>query len=225
MRRGFTLIELLVVIAIIAILAAILFPVFARAREKARQASCQSNHKQIALAAIMYCSDYDEKPIPMWCYGIGSLGVPWGRLWWTHQIQPYMKNRQALVCPSIGWDAFHYPRPDGTLHSGEPGCHRGRTGVGYNWHDYTGVRGDSGAWLWLKDAKVEHVAQLITFMDSDCVVGGPRFVADIPLYQQDACWPYGRLRHNEMSNYAFYDGHVKTMKCSAVTTANWDHRL
>ncbi len=63
-RTGFTLIELLVVIAIIAILAAILFPVFARAREKARQASCQSNLKQIALAEIMYVSDYDSRSHP-----------------------------------------------------------------------------------------------------------------------------------------------------------------
>ena len=63
-RRGFTLIELLVVIAIIAILAAILFPVFARAREKARAASCLSNSKQIALGIIMYAQDYDEKLCP-----------------------------------------------------------------------------------------------------------------------------------------------------------------
>ena len=61
MRRGFTLIELLVVIAIIAILAAILFPVFAKAREKARSASCESNLKQISLAVLMYAQDYDEK--------------------------------------------------------------------------------------------------------------------------------------------------------------------
>ena len=65
MRKGFTLIELLVVIAIIAILAAILFPVFARAREKARQASCQSNLKQLTLAMLMYVQDYDEK-FPMY---------------------------------------------------------------------------------------------------------------------------------------------------------------
>jgi prepilin-type N-terminal cleavage/methylation domain-containing protein len=63
-RKGFTLIELLVVIAIIAILAAILFPVFARAREKARQASCLSNCKQMGLGAVMYAQDYDEMTVP-----------------------------------------------------------------------------------------------------------------------------------------------------------------
>ena len=63
-RQGFTLIELLVVIAIIAILAAILFPVFAKAREKARSASCQSNEKQLMLALIMYAQDYDVEPVP-----------------------------------------------------------------------------------------------------------------------------------------------------------------
>ncbi|MFA4044255.1 MAG: hypothetical protein HZRFUVUK_001041, partial [Candidatus Fervidibacterota bacterium] len=74
MHRGFTLIELLVVIAIIAILAAILFPVFARAREKARQASCQSNLKQIGLAIFQYAQDYDER-LPLAWYGPGT---PWG---------------------------------------------------------------------------------------------------------------------------------------------------
>ena len=64
-KRGFTLIELLVVIAIIAILAAILFPVFAKAREKARTASCQSNLKQLALGAMMYAQDYDERVNPI----------------------------------------------------------------------------------------------------------------------------------------------------------------
>jgi len=67
-RKGFTLIELLVVIAIIAILAAILFPVFARAREKARSSSCLSNTKQIVLAILMYAQDYDERMVPSRCW-------------------------------------------------------------------------------------------------------------------------------------------------------------
>jgi prepilin-type N-terminal cleavage/methylation domain-containing protein/prepilin-type processing-associated H-X9-DG protein len=219
MRRGFTLIELLVVIAIIAILAAILFPVFARAREKARQASCQSNHKNISLAAIMYGSDYDEKPIPMWCWGTGEGGGGVGRLWWNYIIQPYMKNYQVLECPSLDNYWFHYGASTGAP---EAGCHRGRTGVGYNWRDVTeGGHGDQGNWFWIKDSSVEHPAQLITFLDSDCVVGGPRFAADVLGYQQDTSWPDGRQRHNDGANYAHYDGHVKFYKCQALDENNW----
>jgi len=87
MRRGFTLIELLVVIAIIAILAAILFPVFARAREKARQSSCLSNIKQMTLGSLMYCQDYDEM---FHTYD-----------YWYNFITPYVKNTQIFVCPSL----------------------------------------------------------------------------------------------------------------------------
>jgi prepilin-type N-terminal cleavage/methylation domain-containing protein/prepilin-type processing-associated H-X9-DG protein len=95
-RAGFTLIELLVVIAIIAILAAILFPVFARAREKARQTSCLSNQKQIGLAWTMYVQDYDENIPP---YSIRYPDDSWGPKWYTI-IEPYLKNEQILVCPS-----------------------------------------------------------------------------------------------------------------------------
>jgi prepilin-type N-terminal cleavage/methylation domain-containing protein len=87
MRKGFTLIELLVVIAIIAILAAILFPVFAKAREKARQTSCLSNVKQIALAMMMYYQD-SEAFTP--------------RAVWMQRIQPYVNNQQIFRCPSYG---------------------------------------------------------------------------------------------------------------------------
>ena len=90
MRRGFTLIELLVVIAIIAILAAILFPAFARARENARRASCQSNLKQIGLGIMQYTQDYDEK-LPE--FNPSGLG-------WAFVIQPYLKSTQMFQCPS-----------------------------------------------------------------------------------------------------------------------------
>jgi len=92
MKKGFTLIELLVVIAIIAILAAILFPVFARAREKARQSSCLSNVKQINLALMQYVQDYDEMT-PL--YHFNSY-----MYFWDGAIYPYVKNAQVFACPS-----------------------------------------------------------------------------------------------------------------------------
>jgi len=94
-RQGFTLIELLVVIAIIAILAAILFPVFAQAREKARQASCADNLKQIALAARHYAADYDGLWVPDWATWWGNSAATW-----MEMQQPYVKSTQVYVCPS-----------------------------------------------------------------------------------------------------------------------------
>jgi prepilin-type N-terminal cleavage/methylation domain-containing protein/prepilin-type processing-associated H-X9-DG protein len=134
-KHGFTLIELLVVIAIIAILAAILFPVFAQAREKARQTSCLSNDKQMGTAFMMYVNDYDEA-YPM-AFGMASDGA-W--LWqflhavpqnwrplpagdrrlnaypthWANSTQPYIKNLQLLACPSgpeVRINTPHYNTP------------------------------------------------------------------------------------------------------------------
>src|SRR3954469_10319714 len=95
-NRGFTLIELLVVIAIIALLAAILFPVFGRARENARRSSCQSNLKQIGLGIIQYTQDYDEK------FPLSWNGQGWGATLtgWVMEVQPYLKSTQIFQCPS-----------------------------------------------------------------------------------------------------------------------------
>lgn len=125
-RRAFTLIELLVVIAIIAILAAILFPVFARARENARRSSCMSNLKQMGLAIMQYSQDYDEKLVPNGVCGpiklesggnstngLCSAPAPgnYYHLWWSI-IFPYVKNTQIFVCPSSGtsWSGDYYPK-------------------------------------------------------------------------------------------------------------------
>ena len=95
LRKGFTLIELLVVIAIIAILAAILFPVFAQAREKARQTTCASNEKQLGLAFMQYSQDYDEF-LPTNAYSVtGGLNGPG----WTGMIYPYVKSANVYTCP------------------------------------------------------------------------------------------------------------------------------
>lgn len=128
-RLGFTLIELLVVIAIIAILAAILFPVFAQARESARKASCLSNTKQLGLAMMMYVQDYDEMfvcnawdtpYIPTTDTDSRSAVYP-SVAQWLWRIMPYTKNRQILVCPSdpnpkSGWSGYD-PNPNPTCSS------------------------------------------------------------------------------------------------------------
>ena len=128
-RSGFTLIELLVVIAIIAILAAILFPVFAQARAKARQTTCVSNAKQLANSIIMYSQDYDEQfPLSSgWYPGIGFMTVYVGDApynwrcangtcgpnytnamqgFWLNSTQPYAKNYDIAMCPSAGFKSL-----------------------------------------------------------------------------------------------------------------------
>ncbi len=123
--KGFTLLELLVVIAIIAILAAILFPVFAQAREKARSTTCLSNLKQLGLACKLYAADYDEVNTAMYYWNGGS---PYR---WFQAIQPYLKNTDILRCPSgpdvvdpysglsmsygMNWLAFWYSLPDAAV--------------------------------------------------------------------------------------------------------------
>jgi len=227
--RGFTLIELLVVIAIIAILAAILFPVFAKAREKARQASCQSNLKQIGLAYQMYNSDYDERFLPMWTQGGPGYTGGGFRNWWGGLAMPYIKNLQLFECPSCpsAW------RGEATFGGGGKGIYAPcrNTGDsyirfcgGYAMNSYgdnrngrcpqTGDRGDLGNWI--KEAAVRAPAETLCVFDGVCLTAGlpciPSFLEFDPSYSE----PDGR--HNGGNNFMFCDGHVKWIKLKGTAS-------
>jgi prepilin-type N-terminal cleavage/methylation domain-containing protein/prepilin-type processing-associated H-X9-DG protein len=200
-RAGFTLIELLVVIAIIAILAAILFPVFAKAREKARQTSCLSNVKQLGLGQLMYIQDYDEMTPVHRC---GDSGHAW--LYCTHEcILPYVKNVQIFRCPSRS--------PQGATDSRilRPAAPR-----------------DQGEGLWYWDnmdldyralALIQQPSQKTMIGDSDGVgYAAWRAVGDTYRY-----YFASRVQdpHNEGLNVCFYDGHGKWMKKNDLDDARY----
>jgi len=228
-RTGFTLIELLVVIAIIAILAAILFPVFARAREKARQASCSSNVKQITLGFIMYASDYDDR-FPFFNWGNrpcgGSPAYPTMRPWYL-QVYPYVKNGQLFECPTqtrdkCANDANYYPEttqiPRMSYGMNEPiatsdlGC----CGRG-DWKSQKGMafpadtllvgdcRNSLGGW----DSNDLHILYRFATPDTALCVGcGGTYPANWQNY----------TAHNGGSNIGFADGHVKWLSANNIKT-------
>jgi len=203
-RRGFTLIELLVVIAIIAILAAILFPVFARAREKARQSSCLSNEKQIAIAILMYAQDYDEM-LPKYRQDSASPGCQY---LWAMVIQPYVKNTQLGVCPSAPAGALGY----GCNLSHTMPC---RSGAGF---PLAKVPRPAQAALVADAAATGNCNTPRTGVESDgfaviyCPICGPGC-------QYFSVGSAISKRHNEGANGAFADGHAKWFRQSVWTNA------
>ncbi len=219
-NRAFTLIELLVVIAIIAILAAILFPVFAQAREAARKTTCLSNFKQTGLGMIMYAQDYDEQNVP---WNVSVAGDPWNPqgspavprdsenfgLTYDRLIQPYVKNGQITGCPS-----------DTTLGTGE--FNHGKGGVAIRSQSYPGSIG--GNWC-PKDGSVTTPPRTMANI--------PKPSATIMMTERDNCaapidswgadprpaWNWCSVndaesetawRHNRTANFLFVDGHAKS---------------
>ncbi len=191
MKRGFTLIELLVVIAIIAILAAILFPVFARAREKARQTSCLSNVKQLMLAFQMYCQDYDERTPRYAGYRPPDEVIPPGGYdYWFVLLQPYTKNPQIFSCPSTSFSGIRSGGVSAT-HPDFP------DGVNYGYNTYLGS---------YAIAQIEHPARLGVICDGY----NNYWRLEQPPGTNHYMWSYNR--HNDGSNCGFADGHAKWLK-------------
>ena len=222
-RHGFTLIELLVVIAIIAILAAILFPVFAQARAAARKASCLSNLKQIATASAMYTQDYDEKLVHYIQFDGVWDGTTHHRGQWQVLLQPYSKNTKVFVCPDREFNGD--PNPVTDMIWG---------GIGLN----IGVAD-------VPLARVSRVANTVQFADSaricpygplgsgaytnnyfpdpdkyqnyknvqDLYSGWTRHPVDVDI-NADSAIPMAR--HSDTCNMAFVDGHAKSIKISSV---------
>lgn len=209
-RKGFTLIELLVVIAIIAILAAILFPVFAKAREKARQASCQSNLKQLAQACMMYVDDYDERNLNLHFGSFGGVDftVPddsgTTALSWRSMIEPYTKNWNLHVCPS-GTSIINPASrdPNGNWHPALRGNY------GWNMTRFGDGRPDNRS---MADFPVPAETIMLgeVACGRTCVEGG--CCGDTNNYNPNEIYEMWHKRHNDGGNFAFYDGHVKWLK-------------
>jgi prepilin-type N-terminal cleavage/methylation domain-containing protein/prepilin-type processing-associated H-X9-DG protein len=217
---GFTLIELLVVIAIIAILASILFPVFAQAREKARQTSCLSNMKQIMLAELQYTQDYDEAHTDPFGYAPAQS--------WVQLLYPYTKNKGIFKCPSDVYDR-------GTGYSGDVSYSENFSAP---W-DYPLTNSD-----WSQESADQYV--MSPSRGTDAEIPSPSttiYIAERPnnYHNYDYGWAaevsacseefaaekgvggytggsaFGGARlHNGGSNYAFADGHTKWMKREAT---------
>lgn len=216
-RRGFTLIELLVVIAIIAILAAILFPVFAQAREQARSVSCLSNQKQIGTSCMMYVQDYDEtypygreQPAPA-CF------TPTMKIWPAF-LMPYIKNQDLFLCPNTRgqskftdiWDT------------------RGFLSTGMNasmttWYYLPDANNPCGQRIYVQLAQIAQPAKNVIFGDGwqGATASGYRgYVIDNICVGNSRATPAAQGcvvdRHREGTNLILADGHAKWYKTAAV---------
>jgi prepilin-type N-terminal cleavage/methylation domain-containing protein/prepilin-type processing-associated H-X9-DG protein len=239
-RTGFTLIELLVVIAIIAILAAILFPVFAQAREKARSATCISNLKQISMAMMMYVNDYDEKfPAMSGFTGTGNCAHDPGGgrgstrcnndtfvqfFGWALMAQPYIKNMQVFRCPSFPegtfkWDGWHFKE----CFKPWPPKEQFPSGITYEYKLSLAAFGRAGGGL----ASLDRAADIIWVMEISAPhMFNMRECGGAQGYQcfNNPAKPLLDKRQQMGVNVCFADGHVKRMQVSQTRFVKYNAR-
>lgn len=221
-RRGFTLIELLVVIAIIGTLAAMVFPAYAKAREKGRQATCMSNLRQLALAIVMYTADNDGGYVPamtpdnlMRWHGVrASLDEPFhpegGPLW------TYYQSAQLKLCPSF------------SAVVDSQGFEQGTGGYGYN-EQYVG--GSPLPWPDMctpaREFQIQNPAETVMLTDTAFLDENGKLIeysfCEAPYYQLWAspADPSTHFRHNKLANVAFCDGHVRAMPMVTTHDSGW----
>lgn len=240
--RGFTLIELLVVIAIIAILAAILFPVFATAREKARGTSCLSNMKQICTAVQMYAQDYDEMlhRIRNWNFPYDPVTNKWA---WGAQdmLNPYIKNEQMWKCPSDGVQRYDNTGPTGGpisysfTHSQTGGGTSAQTiteitfglHAYYNWDANSRMLAEIGApadtinvyEFWCSGSYFTGYSYWR--WDNRQIKTWPEFPNYLTITWLGVPAPWSMGAHNAVGNFGFIDGHVKALKRSSLFPEPW----
>ena len=226
--KAFTLIELLVVIAIISILAAILFPVFAQARERARQTACLSNSKQLAIALTMYTQDYDER-LPMYQFPGGTTTYGWQ---WA--MMPYLKSTQVLICPSaekicdLSGASQNY---DPTY--ANPNLGLGSGSYGYNYAYLGNYSGSAPNYTFATHtlAEVEVASRTVAFTEITGIMGTEliNYPTDWGNQRSNQCTagsPAGKqfaTRHMGGNNVVFVDGHAKWMKPEQIL--NYDGHI
>ncbi len=237
--HGFTLIELLVVIAIICILASILFPVFARARENARRTSCLNNIKQMSLGMLQYSQDYDER-----FHGASARNTPFPGVGWAGAIYPYVKSSQVYRCPNDTNEgnstnvpvsyAFNYYAASTAL-----AAHQ-YPAMGILFSEISGTDVNVTDLLEVGSANYSAIdnGQILLWADSSGVVKCCKFgdavyhtrgagVLDHSKGRMDDSDEWGpqptQPRHFNGANYAFMDGHAKWVRPQAVRSFNYSY--
>ena len=222
MRKAFTLIELLVVIAIIAILAAILFPVFAQAKEAAKRSACLSNMKQVGTGTYLYAGDYDDTFMTDSKYPIGNIGGPkctatlntncQGKNSYYISIQPYIKSYQLFICPDESRANTSF---DGVNQTGKMISYGYNEGVVSD-HGWGLVAGDgaSPSRAGYSFSQIDAVAETFAFGDSQDG-GNPAITADNNLATAALNAGTSAMRHGGNWQMSFCDGHAKSIKFGA----------